>query len=186
MILPIYIYGSQVLREKAKNVEFESESKEELTKLLKDMDETMLNADGCGIAAPQVGISKKILIVDGKDLAERFPELENFKRFMINPEIIEESEETSEYSEGCLSVPDVDATIIRPKAIKVKYINENFEEIEESFDNFAARMVQHEMDHLDGTLFVDHASAIRKKMIAAKLRNISKGHVRTHYRTKKA
>lgn len=184
MILPIYIYGSPVLREVAKPVDIEAEGKEELTKLLNDMEETMNNADGCGLAAPQVGISKRIVIVDGKDLVERFPELQGFLRKMINPVIVEESEDTSVYCEGCLSIPNVDADIIRPKTITVEYINEKFEQCKETFTDFAARMIQHELDHLDGFVFTDRASQIRKKMIASKLHGIAKGNVRTHYKIK--
>lgn len=184
MILPIYLYGSPVLREVAEKVDIEKEGKEALSKMLADMRETMKQADGCGLAAPQVGISKRVLVVDGVDLVDRFPELKGFARQMINPEIVEESEETSEYNEGCLSIPDVDADIVRPKTITVEYINENFELVKETFTDFAARMIQHEMDHLDGIVFTDHASQIRKKMISGKLHNIAKGSVRTHYKVK--
>lgn len=184
MILPIYLYGSPVLREVAAEVDVEKEGKEELTKLLGNLFETMKNADGCGLAAPQVGISKRILVVDGNDLVDRFPELKGFVRKMINPVVVEKSEETSEYNEGCLSIPDVDADIIRPKTITVEYIDENFELKEETFTDFASRMLQHELDHLDGIVFTDHASQIRKKMVSGKLHGIAKGCVRTHYKTK--
>lgn len=184
MILPIYLYGTQVLRTVAEEVDAAACDREKIVKLIDDMDETMRNADGCGIAAPQVGVSLRILIVDGRDLAERYPYLKEFKRIMINPVLLEESEETAEYSEGCLSIPNVDADIVRPKTITVKYLDRNFEQKQETFDEFAARMVQHEMDHLDGIVFTDHAAPIRKKMIAGKLRGISKGCVRTSYKTK--
>ena len=101
---------------------------------------------------------------------------------MINPVLLEESEETIEFSEGCLSIPDLHAEVVRPKRIKVKYLNEKYEEITEEFDEFACRMVQHEMDHLDGVLFTDRVSQIRKKMIRGKLNSISNGKVRTHYK----
>ena len=182
MILPIYLYGSQVLRAKAQDADLEK--KEEILQLISDMKETMLNADGCGLAAPQVGVSQRIVIVDGRDLADRFPNLKDFTRTLINPQVIWESEETAEYGEGCLSIPNVDADITRPASLKVRYIDENFNEQEELFQEFAARMVQHELDHLDGIVFTDRASQIRKKMIAKKLYGISKGCVRTHYRVK--
>lgn len=184
MILPIYLYGSTVLRQKAAEVELQQESAEDLLKFVNDMIETMHAADGCGLAAPQVGVSKRVLVVDGNDLAERFPALKGFHREMINPVFTEESEETSSYEEGCLSIPGVDAEIVRPKRIKVKYLDAHLNEVEEEFDDFAARMIQHEMDHLDGVVFTDHASPIRKKMIAAKLIGISKGRTRASYRTK--
>lgn len=182
MILPIYLYGSQVLREKA--VEADIEEREELTKLLDDMYETMKQADGCGLAAPQVGRSIRVLIVDGSDLADRYPELADFMRKMINPVFTFKSEEMSTYSEGCLSIPDVDAEIDRPKVVRIKYIDENFQEKEEEFDGFASRMLQHEMDHLDGVVFTDRAAPIRKKILGSKLNNISKGNVTTSYRVK--
>ena len=182
MILPIYLYGSQVLRIPAQ--EDDLSDRDGLLKLIADMIETMHNADGCGLAAPQVGISKRILVVDGNDLTDRFPELEGFHREMINPRFTFESPERCSYEEGCLSIPNVDADISRPKKIRVRYVNTGVQEVEEEFDGFAARMIQHEMDHLDGVMFVDHASPIRKKMLTGKLMNITKGNVRTRYRVK--
>lgn len=182
MIYPIYLYGSNVLRQVAEEVD--TTDREALQKLIDDMIETMHNADGCGLAAPQIGLSKRVLVVDGNDLADRFPALAGFHREMINPVFTYESEETSEYSEGCLSIPNVDADIVRPKAVRVRYLDRDLVEKEEDFDDFAARMIQHEMDHLDGVVFTDHASPIRKKMLAGKLHGISKGCVRTHYRVK--
>ena len=178
--LPIYVYGSGVLRERA--AEIDVNNTEGLKELIDNMYVTMKESDGVGIAAPQVGKSIRLLIVDGADLVEDMPELEGFKRVMINPVATWESEETAEYSEGCLSVPNIHADVVRPKSMKVKYLNENFEEKEELFEGFACRMVQHEMDHLDGHLFVDRVSPIRKKMIQSKLNNIAAGKVRTHYR----
>ncbi len=182
MIYPIYLYGSQVLRKVAEDAD--PGQKEELSKLISDMIETMHHADGCGLAAPQIGVSKRILVVDGNDLADRFPALKGFHREMINPVFTFESEETSEYSEGCLSIPNVDADIVRPARIKVRYINADFQEVEEEFDEFAARMIQHEMDHLNGIVFTDRATPIRKKMLAGKLFNISKGKTNPAYRVK--
>lgn len=182
MILPIYLYGSQVLRTPAE--ESPLDDRESLRKLVEDMVETMHHADGCGLAAPQVGVSRRILVVDGNDLVDTYPELKGFHREMINPKFTFESEESSSYEEGCLSIPNVDASISRPARIRVRYVNPAFEEVEEEFEGFAARMIQHEMDHLDGILFVDRATPIRKKMLAGKLVNIAKGNVRTRYRVK--
>ena len=182
MILPIYLYGSQVLRSVAQ--EDDLSDREAVVKLIGDMVETMHHADGCGLAAPQVGVSKRILVVDGNDLTDRFPELKGFHREMVNPRFTFESEETSAYEEGCLSIPNVDAEISRPARIRVHFLNTDFEEVEEDFEGFAARMIQHEMDHLDGILFVDHASPIRRKMLSGKLMGITKGNVRTRYRVK--
>jgi len=183
MILPIYVYGSGVLRERA--TEIDVNNAEGLQELIENMYATMKESDGVGIAAPQVGKSIRLLIVDGSDLVEDMPELEGFKRVMINPVATWESEETAEYSEGCLSVPNIHADVVRPKSMKVKYLNEKYEEQEELFEGFACRMVQQEMDHLDGHLFIDHVSPIRKKMIQSKLNNIAAGKVRTHYRIAK-
>jgi len=182
MILPIYLYGSQVLRTAAE--ESDLSDREALTQLIADMIETMHHADGCGLAAPQVGVSRRILVVDGNDLTENYPELKGFHREMINPAFTFESPEKASYEEGCLSIPGVDAEISRPARIRVRYVNPAFEEVEEEFEGFAARMIQHEMDHLDGVLFVDKASPIRKKMMTGKLMNISKGKTHTRYRVK--
>ncbi|MGM9747317.1 MAG: peptide deformylase [Candidatus Cryptobacteroides sp.] len=179
---PIYLYGQEVLREKA--AEADLTKKEELTALIADMKETLKDADGCGLAAPQIGVSLRVLIVDGTDMVEVYDYLKDFKRTMINPVVLEESEATCDYSEGCLSVPGVYADVRRPSKIKVEYYNEDFEKVTEEFNKFGCRMVQHELDHLDGNLFVDRVAPIRRKIIAKKLMNISKGKVSTHYKTK--
>ncbi|MCF0165601.1 MAG: peptide deformylase [Bacteroidales bacterium] len=184
MIYPIYVYGSPVLRAVAEPLDIENTSKEEIQTLAADMFATMKNADGVGLAGPQIGISKRILVVDGSDLTDTYAELRNFKRVMINPVITEHSDKTCSYSEGCLSVPDIHCDITRVESMTVEYYDENLEKKLEKFDGFGCRMVQHEMDHLDGKMFVDHASPIRKKMIASKLHNISAGKIRTQYKSK--
>ena len=183
MILPIYLYGSEKLRNE--NAEADLQDKEGLTRLIADMKETLKVADGCRLAAPQVGVNLRVVIVDGSDLTETYDYLKDFRRVMINPVVLEESEETCEFSEGCLSVPGVYAEVTRPSKIKVEYYDENFEKVVEEFDRFACRMVQHELSHLDGNLFVDNVSPIRRKMIARKLQAISKGAVQTRYRSKR-
>lgn len=183
MILPIYLYGSEILRKE--NVEVDLQDKETLYKLIEDMKETLKVADGCGLAAPQVGVNKRLVIVDGRELSDTYDYLKDFFRVMINPVVLEESEETCEYSEGCLSVPGIYAEVCRPSRIKVEYYNENLEKVVEDFDGFACRMVQHELSHLEGNLFVDNVSAIRRKMIARKLQAISKGAVQTRYKSKR-
>lgn len=184
MILPIYLYGSPVLRDHAAEVDLSKADKAQVQQFFDDMHQTMQHADGCGLAAPQVGVSERMLIVDGNELVENYPELKGFVRKMVNPVVVEESEELSEYSEGCLSIPGVDADIKRPKRITVRYFDENLEEKEETFDNFAARMIQHELDHLDGVMFTDKAAPIRRKIIARRLNNISHGLARTAYKAK--
>ena len=183
MILPIYLYGSEVLRKENKDVDLND--KEAILKLIEDMKETLKVADGCGLAAPQVGVNQRLVIVDGRELSDTYDYLRDFFRVMINPEIVEESEETCEFSEGCLSVPGVYAEVYRPSKIKVEYYNENLEKVVEEFDRFACRMVQHELSHLEGNLFVDNISPIRRKMIARKLQAISKGSVQTRYKSKR-
>lgn len=183
MILPIYLYGSEKLR--AENMEADLQDKEGLAKLIADMKETLKVADGCGLAAPQVGVNLRVVIVDGTDLSDTYDYLKDFRRTMINPVVLEESEETCEFSEGCLSVPGIYAEVTRPSKIKVEYYNEELEKVVEEFDRFACRMVQHELSHLEGNLFVDNVSPIRRKMILRKLQAISKGTVQTRYKSKR-
>lgn len=182
MILPIYLYGQEVLRKT--DEEADLTKKEEILKLVSDMKETLKAADGCGLAAPQVGIAKRIAIVDGTDMVDMYPYLKDFRRTLINPQVLEESEETCSFSEGCLSLPGIYGDVVRPSVIKVEYYDENFEKQVEVFDRFACRMVQHELAHLDGRLFVDELPPIRKKLIAKKLQNIASGKLRTRYKSK--
>ncbi len=183
MILPIYLYGSDVLRKENKDADLQD--KEGIAKLIADMRETLKVADGCGLAAPQVGVNLRVVIVDGRELTDTYDYLHDFERVMINPVVIEESEETCEFSEGCLSVPGIYAEVRRPSKIKVEYYNENLEKVVEEFDRFGCRMVQHELSHLEGNLFVDNISPIRRKMIMRKLQAISKGSVQTRYKSKR-
>jgi peptide deformylase len=182
MIKPIYLYGAEVLRRTAEPANLKD--KEGIAALVQDLKDTLVRADGCGLAAPQIGVSQRVVIVDGDVVADTYPYLKDFRRTLINPEIIEESEEQVTYSEGCLSIPGIYCDVLRPKKMKVRYYNEDLQEVTEEFDNFACRMIQHEMSHLDGDLFTDHAAPIRKKMIASKLQNISKGKVHPHYNSK--
>ena len=182
MKLPIYLYGSKVLRENAQEADLSD--REKLTQLIADMEETLASADGCGLAAPQVGVPVRVLIVDGRDLTDAYPYLKDFKRVMINPVVVEESRETCDYSEGCLSVPGIYAEVRRPERIRVEYLNGDFEKVTEEFDKFACRMIQHELDHLDGKMFVDRVAPIRRKMIKKKLMNISHGKISAHYKTR--
>lgn len=182
MIQPIYLYGSEVLRKVA--AEADINNKEEILTLVQDLKDTLQRAEGCGLAAPQIGVSKRVVIVDGRDMVDVYPYLKDFFRVMINPEIVEESESECEYNEGCLSVPGIYADVRRPESMTVEYYDENLEKKTETFDKFACRMVQHEMSHLDGILFTDIVAPIRRKMLAKKLQNISHGKVGTHYNSK--
>ena len=182
MIKPIYLYGAEVLRRKAEPADLKD--KDGIAALVQDLKDTLVRADGCGLAAPQIGVSQRVVIVDGDVVADTYPYLKDFRRTLINPEIVEESEEQVNYSEGCLSIPGIYCDVLRPKKMTVRYYNEDLQEVTEEFDNFACRMIQHEMSHLDGDLFTDHAAPIRKKMIASKLQNIVKGKVHPHYNSK--
>ena len=182
MIKPIYLYGAEVLRKTAAPADLSD--KAGIQALVQDLKDTLVVADGCGLAAPQIGVSLRVVIVDGDVVSDTYDYLKGFRRTLINPEILEESEEKVTYSEGCLSIPGVYCDVVRPKKLTVRYYNEDLQQVTEEFDNFAARMIQHELSHLDGDLFTDHAAPIRKKMISSKLQNIQKGKVHPHYNSK--
>ena len=182
MIQPIYLYGSEVLRRKAEPADLND--REGIAALVQDLKDTLKVSEGCGLAAPQIGVSKRVLIVDGDEVADTFPYLKGFKRTLINPVVLEESEKKCEYSEGCLSVPGIYSDVVRPESITVEYYNEELERVVETFDKFGARMIQHEMSHLDGVLFTDLVPPIRRKMLSSKLIGIAKGKVSTHYKSR--
>lgn len=158
--------------------------KEGIAALVQDLKDTLANADGCGLAAPQIGISKRVVIVDGDIMKDVYDYLAGFRRTFINPVITEESKEHCEYNEGCLSIPGVYADVSRPREITVEYYNEKLEKVSEHFDKFACRMIEHELSHLDGNLFTDDVAPIRKKIISKKLMNISRGRVSARYKIK--
>ena len=182
MIKPIYLYGAEVLRKTAQEADLND--REGLAALIQDLKDTLQRADGCGLAAPQIGVSQRVVIVDGDVVSDTYDYLKGFRRTLINPVVTWESEEKNTYSEGCLSIPGIYCDVVRPKQITVEYYNEQLEKVSETFDNFACRMIQHELSHLDGDLFTDHAAPIRKKMIASKLQGIVKGKVHPHYNSK--
>ncbi len=181
MILPIYTFGQAVLRKEAENI---TKDYPELPQLIENMFETMYNAEGVGLAAPQIGLGIRLLVIDLVPFKEDNPELANFKKVMINAQIIEESEEENEYDEGCLSIPGITETVSRPEWIKVEYLDENFEVHTEEYDGFKARVIQHEVDHLDGILFTDLINPLRKQFIKTKLNKISKGKATCNYKIK--
>lgn len=182
MVLPIYLYGQPVLRRATEEI---GSDYPEIKQLIEDMFETLTNADGCGLAAPQIGKSIRLFVVDGSELGEDYPDCKDFKKVFINPEIVEESEETAIYNEGCLSLPGISENVVRPATITINYLDENFEEHEEQYTGFQARIILHEYDHLEGNVFTDKVSAIRKQFIKGKLSNIVKGKVSARYRTKR-
>ena len=182
MIRPIFLYGSGVLRQQAAAVDLNN--KEELKQLVADLWETLAASEGCGLAAPQIGVSQRVVVVDGDVMTDVYDYLKGFRRTFINPEIVWASDEKTTYNEGCLSVPGVYCDVVRPKKIRVEYYDENLEKKVEEFDNFAARMVQHELSHLEGVIFTDLVAPIRKKLVTRKLQQISSGKVSTRYKAK--
>lgn len=179
MILPIYTYGNAVLRKHTENITPEYP---ELKSIIANMFDTMYHAEGVGLAAPQVGLAIRLLVIDLKPFEEDEPELAKFKQVMINPEMLEMSEEEVAGSEGCLSIPGISEDVMRAEWIKVKYHDENFTEHIEEFEGFKARVVQHEYDHLEGQLFTDHVNALRRQMLKSKLTNIAKGKASCSYK----
>lgn len=181
MKYPITVYGDPLLRKKAQEIE---ENHEGLAEIIENMWETMYHSDGVGLAAPQVGLSIRLFIIDASPAADEDPGLENFKKVFINPEIIKLTGEDWIMNEGCLSLPEIREDVKRPEAVRLKYYDEHFVLHEETYTGYAARVIQHEFDHLEGVLFIDHLSPLRKKLLKTKLRNIATGKVQPHYRIK--
>ncbi len=181
MILPIIAYGSPVLKKRA--VEIKSDYPN-LQQLIQDMFDTMYAAKGVGLAAPQVDASIRLLIIDATIYSDEFPETIDFKKVMINPEIIEETGDEWAFNEGCLSVPDIREDVWRKPCIKITYQDENFNTFTEVYKGMVARVVQHEYDHLEGKLFVEKVSNIRKILLKRKLTDITFGNIKVDYRMK--
>ena len=181
MILPIYTYGQPVLREESKPIE---KDYPDMKQLVNDMFETMYKADGIGLAAPQIGRPIRLFVIDANVVANDYPECKDFKRVMINPEIVEKKDEQITLEEGCLSFPGIHEKVARFAVITVKYSDENFNFHEETIEGFAARVVQHECEHLEGQVFIDNISPIRKQLNKGKLNNIIKGTAKCSYRIK--
>lgn len=181
MFLPIYIYGSTVLRKIAVDI---TPDYSDLKKFIADLWETMYEADGVGLAAPQVGKSIRVFVVDATPWADEEPELANFKKTFINAQIYERFGEEWRFNEGCLSLPGIHEDVMRPEGIKIRYVDENFVEHDEEFTGYAARVIQHEYDHLDGKLFVDHLTPLRRTLLKGKLSALTKGNVRVGYKCK--
>ena len=186
MILPIVAYGDPVLRKLGKEI---TEDFPKLEQILENMFETMYSAQGIGLAAPQVGKPIRIFIVDAspfgddEELSEEEQEfLGNFKQVLINAKIIEETGDEWAFNEGCLSIPDVREDVFRNADIKIEYFDENFKKYTKEFSGIAARIIQHEYDHIEGILFTDKLSPLKKRLIKGKLSNISKGKIRVDYR----
>ena len=164
MILPIYVYGQPVLRKVAEDI---TPDYPNLKELIENMFETMVHADGVGLAAPQIGLPIRVVTITLDPLSEEYPEFKDFNK-----------------EEGCLSLPGIHETVKRGDKIRVKYMDENFVEHEEEVEGYLARVMQHEFDHLDGKMFIDHISPLRKQMIKGKLNTMLKGKARSSYKMK--
>lgn len=181
MKLPIYLYGHPVLRAEAQTVPTDYP---DLKKLVDDMFETMYDADGCGLAAPQIGRSIRLVVIDADVLGEDFPECKARKFALINPEVTVLDGETVSRSEGCLSLPGLSENVDRVEHINLKWLDEDFNAHEEEMSGFLARIVQHECDHLEGQVYMDHVSPTRRLLLRSKLRNLVEGKVSCDYKTK--
>ncbi|MFV0248785.1 MAG: peptide deformylase [Tenacibaculum sp.] len=186
MILPIVAYGDPVLRKKTKEI---NSDYPKLVELIADMKQTMYNAEGVGLAAPQIGKAIRLFVIDASLFAndneisdsERAV-LRNFNKVFINPKILKQQGELWAFNEGCLSIPEVREDIFRQQTVTIEYKDENFNYHTETLNGLAARIFQHEYDHLEGVLFTDKLSSLKKRLIKKKLDNISKGKVKPGYR----
>jgi len=183
MILPVYLYGHPILRKVSQPLPNDFP---DLQALVADMFETMYHARGVGLAAPQIGRSLRLIVLDGEALGSDYKECKNFKRVLVNPSIIEHSREEVWSEEGCLSLPGLREKVSRYRCIRVKYQDEQRQEHDELLHDFAARIVQHEYEHLDGHIFIDHLAAMRRAFNRQRLANIINGSMRCHYLTQAA
>lgn len=186
MILPIVAYGDPVLRKKGKEI---TKDYPKLNELIETMYETMYGAFGVGLAAPQIGLPIRLFIVDTSPFAEddvldqeEREFLKDFKQTFINAKIVEEDGDEWAFNEGCLSIPDVREDVFRQPKVKIEYLDENFKKHIKEFTGLAARVIQHEYDHIEGVLFTDKISTLKKRLIKGKLNNISKGKIKVDYR----
>lgn len=180
MIYPIVVFGHPVLRKVAVDI---NSDYPELKKLIEDLFETMYHSEGLGLAAPQIGKSIRIFVIDGKPIAEDEPALADFKKVFINAHITERCGELQPMNEGCLSIPNLREEVMRESHIRINYYDENWVQHDEVFDGYRARIIQHEYDHLDGVLFTDKISPLRRRLLKGKLTAISKGNFEADYKT---
>jgi peptide deformylase len=190
MILPIVAYGDPVLKKEAEEI---GQDYPNLDQLIEDMFETMYEASGVGLAAPQVGKSIRLFVVDGSPFAEREEDeeedpraagIDGFKKVFINPIIEEESGKEWGFAEGCLSIPKIREEVFRKEKIRISYYDENWQLHEDEFDGYKARIIQHEYDHIEGVLFTDHLSVLKRRLLVKRLANISQGIVNVDYKMK--
>lgn len=181
MILPMYLYGQSVLRKVAEPIE---KDYPELQTLIDNMFETMYKSEGVGLAAPQIGLGIRVVVIDASPMAEEEPSLANSKMALINPHIESFDGENVSMEEGCLSLPGIHESVTRKNTIHITYMDENFVHHDEVISGYLARVIQHEYDHLEGHVFTDRISPIRRQLITNKLQNIAKGKVNCNYKTK--
>ncbi|MBQ7551566.1 MAG: peptide deformylase [Bacteroidales bacterium] len=181
MILPICVYGHPVLRRKAQDVDLKAE---DLLQLIADMFETMYHSNGVGIAAPQVGKSLRIFVIDSEPFKELYPEEEPRKQAFINPTILQRYGEEVPFSEGCLSLPGINEEVLRPSTIEIEYWDEKLNHHKETISGGVARIIQHEYDHLEGTVFTDHLTSLKKMILKRKLSDIASGKTKPSYKIK--
>ncbi len=179
MILPIYAYGQPVLRKKASDINGQYP---DLNALIDNMFETMYDSNGIGLAAPQIGLSIRLFLVDGSEIEDIKPK--GFKEVFINPVIEEEFGTEWEFEEGCLSIPDVRAHVKRKGELTIRYFDRNWNEHIKTFNGMAARIIQHEYDHIEGVLFTDRISPLKRNMLKRRMEGISKGRVNVDYKMK--
>jgi peptide deformylase len=179
MVLPITAYGHPTLRKVAREIDMDYP---DLNTLIENMYETMYATSGVGLAAPQVNLPIRLLVLDATPFADEVPEAEGFKRAMINPKIIEEKGEEWSFNEGCLSVPDIREDVMRKPEIRIRYYDEFWTLHDETYDKVMARIIQHEYDHLEGIMFVDKVSSIRKMLLKRRLADISMGNIDVGYK----
>lgn len=186
MKLPIVAYGDPVLRKEAERITAEYP---DLDTLIENMWETMYAASGVGLAAPQVGKSIRLFLVDTEPFSEdedftpeEQSQLKGFKKVFINAEMVEETGEKWTFNEGCLSIPDIREDVSRRDTITLRYSDENFKERTETFTGMLARVIQHEYDHIEGVLFTDHLSSLKRRLLKGRLTNIAKGNIEVDYK----
>ena len=192
MILPIVAYGDPILKQEAEEID---ESYPGLHELIENMFETMYNADGVGLAAPQIGQGIRLFVVDARPFSEpdedadpnelkALEQLEDFKKVFINPIILDENGEKWAFREGCLSIPHIREDVLRQPQITIEYYDEDFNLKEETYEGMAARIIQHEYDHIEGVLFTDRLNPLRKQFLKKKLQDIAKGAIDVDYKMK--
>lgn len=179
MIYPISVYGDPVLKKRASEINPDYPA---LDRLINDMFETMYAASGVGLAAPQIGLSIRLFVVDGAPIEGE--NLKHFKKVFLNPIILEETGEEWPYEEGCLSIPGIREDVYRLEKLRIRYWDEQWREHTESYEGIAARIIQHEYDHIEGVLFTDHISGFKRRLLKGKLQNISKGKSDASYKIK--